>query len=693
VSTCTKWVSRLVIECDNWSTTVDYECTQWADEGSYECSQWADEGRNECGEWGKKCHWYTPWNCVAEWFCKAWYWVAEWVCKAWYWVAKWVCKAFAWVVKAVCVVFSWFLTLVCVAWDTLRCLLLALAELIGSLLGSLFGGRGRGRDRPKVDRVFVLMLENRSFDHMYAFSGITGVGIDGLPTSLDVAGPGDTNMDPNSPVPVAINQPADLALKNVDKDPPHEFCDALYALCGVDAVYNPGGPYPTIDNSGFVAHYLAKGGASAQRAMSCFAPEQLPVLTTLAREFAVCDAWFSSLPGPTWPNRFFAMAASSGSLDDSPSTADVITSVTVNGYRFWNGTIFDRLDDRCIEWKVVEGDEFPVAFALHGMNLNALQGRFQDFDDFTTAVNFAGYGPKFIFIEPQYGESTFGGTGPGDYTCGNSMHPLDDVTRGERLIKDTYEAIRNSPHWESSMLIVTFDEHGGFYDHVAPPAAIPPGDVAVDNYNHYGFTFDQLGVRVPALVISPYTARGVIDHTTYDHTSILSTVERLFGFGALTQRDANAADTLHLLSLESPRTDTPATLPEPAQNPTPLGCSDEPESEDVLLRRRSELRLASEQRQERAARGERAADLADEPVASSSQIGFAQVALMKVLQTAKHPERERWLEQFKAIQTHADAELFAVEAKLQVRYDIDFKRPRRTDRRGGGASGTVATRV
>ncbi|HKY29572.1 MAG TPA: alkaline phosphatase family protein [Pyrinomonadaceae bacterium] len=668
MSTCTKWVTRFVITCDNWSNEVDYECTQWADEGSHECSEWADEGSKECSEWGKKCHWYTPWNCVAEWFCKGWYWVAKWVCKGWYWVAKWVCKAFAWVVKAVCVVFSWLLTLVCVAWDTLRCALVALANVIGSLLGL------GGHRQPKVDRVFVLILENRSFDHMYAFSGLTGTGIDGLPTSIDAAGPGDTNLHPTTNLPVATNAPADLALKGVDKDPPHEFKDALAALCGTAQAYDPTQGYPPIDNSGFVAHYLAKGGASAERAMSCFSPEQLPVLTTLAREFAICDAWFSSLPGPTWPNRFFSMAASSGSLDDSPSKADVVLSVTVNGYRFYNGTIFDRLDDRCIEWKVVEGDDFPVAFALHGMNLNALQGRFQNFEDFVEAVGDADYGPRFVYIEPQYGESTFGATGPGDYTCGNSMHPLDDVTRGERLIKDTYEAIRNSPHWERSMLIVTWDEHGGFYDHVPPPAATPPGDNAVDNYNHFGFKFDQLGVRVPALVISPYVRRGVIDHTTYDHTSILATVERLFRFGPLTRRDSDANDTLHLLSLNAPRADTPATLPDP-YSPASLKCADSPESEDILLLRRSELRIAQQERHVRSTLG---ADGEAPELPGSTQLGFAQVALMKVLQTARYPERNVWIEQFKRIQTRLDAELFVVEAKLQIRHDIDLKRPRRT---------------
>ena len=682
MSTCTKWASRLVIQCENWASKVDYECTSWADEGSSKCDKWADEGSNQCetwadegsnqcGEWGKDCHWYTFWNCVVEWFCKtwywvakwvckAWYWVAKWVCKAWYWVAKWVCKAWAWVVKAVCVVFSWVIQLVCVAWDWLRCLVVNIFNAISSL----FGRRSAAQ---KIDRVFVLMLENRSFDHMFAHSGIP---------DIDAAGPNDTNVDPGTGLPVATSAPADFSLKNVDIDPPHEFEDALHGLCGTGATFDPTAGYPQIDNSGFVANYVAAGG-TAQRPMMCFSPEQLPVLNTLAREFALCDRWFSSLPGPTWPNRFFAMAASSGGLDASPSTADIIAAVSVNGYRFNNGTIFDKLDDRCVEWKVVEGDEFPVAFALYGMNLNALQGRFQDFDEFVTAVASPLYEPKYVFIEPQYGESTFGLTGPGDYTCGNSMHPLDDVTRGERLVKSTYEAIRNSPHWESSVLIITWDEHGGFYDHLPPPAATPPGDVQVDDYSHHGFRFDQLGVRVPALVISPYVERGVVDHTTYDHTSILATVERLFGLGSLTQRDAHAADTTHLFSLAAPRIDAPTTLPNPAHNPDPIGCEDD--TEDSLLMRRAELRTPRDGLQRDAEMLTAAARA--EPLPSSTHLGFAQVALMKVLQTARYPERDAWLEQFKSIETRADAELFIVEAKLKLRHDVDFKRARRIDGR------------
>jgi phospholipase C len=683
MSTCTNWVNQAVITCKNWAQELDYECTSWADEGSSQCSEWADEGSNQCTSW-EKCHWYTPWNCIAGFFCRAWYWVAKWVCKAYYWVAKWVCKAFAWVVKSVCVVWGWVFELVCVAWDTLRCALLALAGLLSRLFGR------RGPPRPAIEHVFVLMLENRSFDHMFGFSGLRGVDPDGNPTELIGADPTrDTNVNPATSATVPVGTPADFQLKNVDVDPGHEFEDTLVALCETDH-YDPALGYPAITNAGFIQNYLDDGASDPDRIMRCFTADQLPVLTTLAREFAICDQWFSSLPGPTWPNRFFLLAASSGGLDGSPSNLDVVTSTTIEGYRFSNGNVFDLLDQYCIEWKIFEGDEFPVSFALSGMNLNALQGRFEDFENFASALQSASFGPKFVFIEPKYGAHDFDVTGPGDFTCGNSMHPLDDVTRGEKLVKDVYEAIRNSPHWERSLLVITFDEHGGFYDHVAPPPAVPPGDTITESYVQHHFRFDQLGVRVPALVISPRTARGVIDHTVYDHTSMLATVERLFGMKNLTERDKASNDFRHLFALETPRTDAPATLPDPAVNPNPLRC--EEDDEDTLLLRRSELRIA----QKTGVYRERPTE---EFEPTSTQIGFTQVALLKVLQTAEPPERQEWIDQYKEMTTAIDHALFMTEARLKVQHGIDLKRfdrvdnpdrmPRSKDRRGR-ATGTGA---
>jgi hypothetical protein len=307
------------------------------------------------------------------------------------------------------------------------------------------------------------------------------------------------------------------------------------------------------------------------------------------------------------------------------------------------------------------------------MNLNALQGRFTNFEDFESELSEPGFSPRFVFIEPKYGAHGFDVTGPGDFTCGNSMHPLDDVTRGEKLIKTVYEAIRNSPHWENSLLLIVFDEHGGFYDHVRPPAAVPPGDTMTESYIQHHFQYDQLGVRVPALVISPLIRRGVIDHTIYDHTSMLASVERLFHIRPLTNRDHAANDFLHLLSLESPRTDAPTRLREPAANPHPLSCEeDDDQTEDALIVRRSELRIAL-----------RSGRYNEQPVdalrPTASQIGFAQVALLRILQTARYPERQQWIDQYKAISNGIDAALFMTEARLKLQHGMDFKRFDRLD--------------
>jgi phospholipase C len=693
MSTCTKWGTQAVLTCKNWASQAQQTCSQWADRGSQQCSQWADRGSYQCSQWADEgsnqcCDWWPcSWGCqafywVANWVCQAFYWVANWVCQAFYWVAKWVCIAFTWIVVAVCVLLSWVFSLVCVAWDTIRCMLVDLARLFDQLFGQ--------RDpAPRIEHVFVLMLENRAFDHMFGFSGLKGVDRDGNPTKIIGADPAQQfNVDSSThqPVPVTASPAADFALKGIDQDPGHQFEDALMALCAqFDEAGNlvqpppqyrpvPGG-YPPITNGGFVENYMHpsdpddKASSTPDRIMRCFdTPNQLPVMFQLAQEFAICDQWFSSMPGPTWPNRFFLLAASTGGLDHSPSTADIITATTVEGYRFENGNIFDLLDDYCIEWQIYEGDTFPVSFALSGMNLNALQGRFTGFDDFVSDLSKADFGPQFVFIEPKYGAHGFDVTGPGDYTCGNSMHPLDDVTRGEKLVKTVYEAIRNSPHWEHSLLLVCFDEHGGFYDHVPPPAAVPPGDTMTASYIQHNFQYDRLGVRVPALVISPLIPRGVIDHTIYDHTSMLASVERLFGMKPLTNRDKAANDFLHLLSLGTPRTDTPATLHAPATNPNPPSCEeDDAQTEDNLIARRSELRIAQRN-------GRYNETPVDALRPTASQIGFAQVALLRILLTARYPERQQWIEQYKAISNGIDAALFMTEARLKLQYGIDFKR-------------------
>jgi phospholipase C len=401
-----------------------------------------------------------------------------------------------------------------------------------------------------IEHVFVLMLENRSFDHLLGFAGLEGV--DGLTGA-------ESNTLPSGER-IAVAPGADYTMPI---DPGHDFDDVLEQLCGPGRTY-AGGPYPPIDSSGFASRLAAHAAKARLRvdpavAMRGFRPDHLPVLNALAREFAVCDRWFSSMPGPTWPNRLFVHAASSAGLDDSPSSLRSATAL-VRGFEFEHGTIFDRLDRAKREWHVVEGDALPQSLALAGMVERAVAGRFIGLEDLRKRLQEPGFDDAYVFIEPSYGHVLADGR---NFKCGSSMHPLDDVTRGEKLVKDVYEAIRNSPVWPRSLLVITFDEHGGFYDHVAPPPAVEPGDRFGEGNNRHGFRFDRLGVRVPALIVSPYVERGAVDHTVYDHTSLLATVERLYGLEPLTARDAAAARFDGLFTA-APREDAPARLPDPA---------------------------------------------------------------------------------------------------------------------------------
>ena len=326
----------------------------------------------------------------------------------------------------------------------------------------------------------------------------------------------------------------------------------LEQLCGTGASYPPGGAYPAINNSGFVASYAGSGGSAAPgEVLKCFAAEQLPVLTALAREFAICDNWHASMPGPTWPNRMFVHAASSGGLDHSPTNQEIMAWETIGGFQFKAGSIFDALKKKGVSYRLYAGDDFPMVAALKGIGLFDIH----HYSEFASDLSQSTFPYGYVFIEPSYDVLN-------EYRNSTSQHPLTDVTLGEALIKETYEAIRNSAFWDTSVLIITWDEHGGFYDHMSPPAAMAPGDSEPKgNHNQYGFTFEQYGPRVPAIVVSPLIPKNTIDHRLYDHASIPAMIEAVFGTGTLTARDAHANSPDQLLSLQTARQDAPATLP------------------------------------------------------------------------------------------------------------------------------------
>jgi phospholipase C len=275
------------------------------------------------------------------------------------------------------------------------------------------------------------------------------------------------------------------------------------------------------------------------------------------RQLVLLDAW------PDLANRFFAMGASSSGLDDSPSKTQMATWFGPSGFQYKNGSIFDLIKKHGMQYRLYNdssnmfaggfslGGQIPIVASLKGITVFDVH----DLEDLPGDLT-SGYPYTYTFIEPNYGDIVFN-----NYKGGSSQHPMDGLAAGDALIAYVYNAIRSSPVWNTSLLIITYDEHGGFYDHTIPPAAVSPGDNPDYGLNVHGFNFEQLGVRVPAVIVSPLITKNTIDHTVYDHTSILKTVEGLFSMPSLTARDGAANDLRHLLSASAPRTDSPASIP------------------------------------------------------------------------------------------------------------------------------------
>lgn len=504
-----------------------------------------------------------------------------------------------------------------------------------------------------ISHVFVVMLENRSFDTMFAMSGIPGIT---AATTWD----SNSYTDPDGNT-TTFNVQSGAPL-SMPTDPGHEFLDVVEQLCGQSSSWTQGGPYPAIDNSGFAANYATSTSEDphipptleeVQDIMDCFnTQQQLQVIYTLAQQFSLCDRWHSSIPGPTWPNRFFLHGASSSGFDDSPSSSQMGGwEVPGGGFQYPNGSIFQRLDSASIPYRFYNDSsstfhslysDDPSAGSVLGAvpQVSALSGvtvaDVYSLDHFASDLQ-GPYPYPYTFIEPHYGDIT-GGT----YAGGSSQHPMDDVYGGEHLLAAVFQAIQNSPYWNSSLLVILYDEHGGFYDSVLPPGAIAPGDNPDYGYNTHGFDFTTLGVRVPAVVVSPLVASGSVDSTIYDHSSVPKLLETLWSLAPLTQRDANASSPLGTLPQAAPRTDRVAL-------PTPL---------PPLRAARVPLTTA-----------QRSALLA-QPVPESGNLVGALANLRKAdaeLSGGTPPELAAIAARQTTIRTRGDAEAYAVEVLSKVR--------------------------
>jgi phospholipase C len=227
-------------------------------------------------------------------------------------------------------------------------------------------------------------------------------------------------------------------------------------------------------------------------------------------------------------------------------------------------TVFEKLEEVGKTWNIFFHDASWSLFFSRLRTAERME-RIQPFEFFMKAAA-DGTLPNFSFLEPQTAIDPYNGNPATD------QHPDHDVTAGEKLIKDVYEAVRNGPLWEKTLLIVTYDEHGGYWDHVPPPTqGVPNPDGIPPEFPQTNFNFDRLGLRVPFIMISHWVEKGVVEHSPangpfptsqYDHASVPSTLRNIFGTTSfLTARDAWAAPFDHLISRTTPRTDCPTKLP------------------------------------------------------------------------------------------------------------------------------------
>jgi phospholipase C len=453
-----------------------------------------------------------------------------------------------------------------------------------------------------LDHVVVLMFENRSFDNLLgrlyepgdvpAFDGVTGRDLanpipdwaadTGGATSVPYGIAGGMNTP--SPDPGEEYQHVNTQLFGA-ADPANRLVLASRMVAPYNAPADSRQP-PGMD--GFVADYISAFAAETGRQpsyaeyaqiMTGYAPAQLPVTSALARGFATFDHWFCEVPSQTFANRSFLHAASSSGFVNNLTPADSFPLHNTAE------TIFERLEQQGLSWRVY--CDPPSHVSLTGIiHAPRLWPHFAT--KFVTTEQFVqdaadGNLPVYSFIEPNllYGH--------------NDMHPAFDalfpdtqidppssLLGGEALLARIYNAVRSatspagSNAW-NTLLLITFDEHGGTYDHVAPPLVPPP--VPGGPAGQLGFTFDRSGVRVPAIAISAWAPERTVVTAEYRNTSVIRTLRERWQLGApLTGRDAIAADLAPVLSLDAPR--DPASWPEVTPLPVPpfLGVIPAPEA-------------------------------------------------------------------------------------------------------------------
>ncbi len=385
--------------------------------------------------------------------------------------------------------------------------------------------------------VVVVMMENRSFDHLLGSLKTLNPAIDGID---------GTQSNPDTTDKLVKAEPKAKYQGQLEPDPGHDFDEVDFQIFAGDTRNDR---VPTMQ--GFVRQYFEKRGdvKHSRQVMYYFRRDKLPVITTLAAEFCVFNKWFSSIPGPTLCNRAFAHYGTSfGHVD---------MRIFYPNVQF--KSVYERLEAVNKRSKIYLFDLQSSSMEV----VNLLQHQPQFFGTFDQFVNDCANGtlPDYAFIEPNYTDHF---SESGAAILASDQHPDHHVLEGERFLAAVYNALKsNQALWQSTALLITYDEHGGIYDHVAPPACLPDGFVAQPDQTHTGkpFHFDRLGVRVPAVLVSPWIRRNAVENRVFEHASIPNTVTALFAPNHQPRSPREiASSTFHdLLTLPAPRAndDTP----------------------------------------------------------------------------------------------------------------------------------------
>ncbi|MGI9069119.1 MAG: phospholipase C [Pyrinomonadaceae bacterium] len=380
----------------------------------------------------------------------------------------------------------------------------------------------------KIDHIVVLMLENRSFDHMLGYLSLPPAQGGKGRTDVDGLTGNETNDDENG-----VSFPVQrMASPIMNGDPCHEWD------CIEEQLNN--------NNGGFLTNYGRTVVSNPEFILHYFTGADVPVYDHLARDFCICDRWFCSLPGPTQPNRAYSLAGTSDSNQHNFTPKQLIS-----GEGFKGKTIFEVLKECNVSWRCYSHDISTLRFFKKFSR--EVVPEIDKIDKFFAKAK-AGTLASVSWIDPDFGMVVYPGPP-------NDDHPAHDTRHCQNLVSNVYNALLESPNWSKTLLIVTYDEHGGFYDHVSPRDFTPADDDA---------NFAKYGVRVPAFLISPWVGKGAVygkqtngleaESVIFDHTSILKTILNRFCWNGealptMTARIDNAKDLGPLLTEQQARTD------------------------------------------------------------------------------------------------------------------------------------------